>query len=346
VNKVLVGAAVTSPFLALVVGLAAIGAGAASPPPAVSGVDVCATTGPLARLSDGAADNARVVVAAAESQGGEAAAVIAVAVGLAESGLRVLGNTDGQQGNLAVQGIGSNLDSLGIFQQRPSWGTVAQRLDPTESTGLFVSRLLADTGWASESPWMAAQDVQRSAYADGSNYKAQMNRATGIVSAVDADAASLTCGGLSDAEAANSMPGSHGLPANYTIPSTASPAAAAAITYAIAQLDKPYVFGAAGPAAFDCSGLTMQAWAKGGVTLPHYTGTQADAGTSVSEDAMEPGDLVLIPGDDGTLANPGHVGIYLGNGLVLSAADERLGIVVQTFNDFIGGGLSTIRHVG
>ena len=63
---------------------------------------------------------------------------------------------------------------------------------------------------------------------------------------------------------------------------------------------------------------------------------------------MSPGDLILVPGSDGTLAAPGHVGLYIGHGLVVDAADEQLGILVQTYPDFIraGGGLSAIRHVG
>jgi cell wall-associated NlpC family hydrolase len=120
-----------------------------------------------------------------------------------------------------------------------------------------------------------------------------------------------------------------------------------AIAFAIAQLDKPYVFDAAGPAAFDCSGLTMAAWARAGVSLPHYTVTQAAAGTANSPAAIHPGDLVLVPGDDGTIAAPGHVGIYIGHGLVLNAADEQMGILVQTFANFVsvGHGLSAIRHL-
>ena len=82
------------------------------------------------------------------------------------------------------------------------------------------------------------------------------------------------------------------------------------------------MWGAAGPASFDCSGLTMMAWAQAGVALAHYTGDQLHEGTAVDGfGAISPGDLVLIPGSEGTLANPGHVGLYIGDGLVLSATD-------------------------
>jgi cell wall-associated NlpC family hydrolase len=345
---------------ALIVGLVVIG-GAASPQASASaaGANVCATTGPLAGLTAVAATNARIVVATAEKQAGAAGAVIAVAAGIAESGLRVLGNTDGQQGSAAVEGLGSDHDSIGIFQQRPSWGSIAQRLDPALATGLFITHLIAEEHWQSSQPWVAAQNIQVSAFDGnprpanngsavyGGNYAQTVAQAQQIVAAVDKDAASLTCGGLAGGEAASTMTGSHGLPASYTVPATATPAATKAISFAISQLDKPYVFGASGPGSFDCSGLMLAAWAQAGVPLPHYTVAQATAGTASSTASIRPGDLVLVPGTDGTLAAPGHVGMFIGHGLVINAADEQTGIIVQTLTNFVhnGHGLSTIRRI-
>jgi hypothetical protein len=97
-----------------------------------------------------------------------------------------------------------------------------------------------------------------------------------------------------------------GIPAGYVMPSNAQQAAA--VSFALAQLGKPYVFGAQGPDAYDCSGLVMAAWAHAGITIPRVTNDQVHTGTGVySLDAMQPGDLVFIPGADGTMANPGHV---------------------------------------
>jgi cell wall-associated NlpC family hydrolase len=139
----------------------------------------------------------------------------------------------------------------------------------------------------------------------------------------------------------------NGLPTNYVIPADATAAETVAITYALAQLGKPYLWGGTGPAAFDCSGLTMMAWAQAGVTLLHYTGDQINEGTAVNSYAeIAPGDLVLVPGSDGTVANPGHVGIYIGDGIVESAVDVQYGVIVQPYSYFISGGLSGIRHVG
>jgi cell wall-associated NlpC family hydrolase len=138
-----------------------------------------------------------------------------------------------------------------------------------------------------------------------------------------------------------------GLPENYVIPASTTASETVAITYALAQLGKPYLWGGSGPAEFDCSGLTMMAWAKAGVTLLHFTGDQVNEGSAVASYAdISPADLVLVPGSDGTVANPGHVGIYLGNGLVESAVDVQYGVIVQQYAYFVSDGLSGIRHVG
>ncbi len=138
----------------------------------------------------------------------------------------------------------------------------------------------------------------------------------------------------------------NGLPTNYVLPANATAAETVAVSYALAQLGKPYLWGGTGPAAFDCSGLTMMSWRQAGVTLLHYTGDQINEGSAVASFAtIAPGDLVLVPGSDGTIANPGHVGLYLGEGLVESAVDAQYGIIIQTYAQFVGGGLSGIRHV-
>jgi cell wall-associated NlpC family hydrolase len=258
-----------------------------------------------------------------------------------------------------TQGSGHDHDSIGIFQQRAPWGTVAQRLDPAQATRLFITHLLADRGWDHKPPWVAAQDVQRSAYDGhprsanhgsrtyGGNYEASVSLAERVVSQIDEDANHQSCGALVGGEPANTTPGSHGLPATYTVPATATPAESRVVLFAIAQLDKSYVFGAAGPSAFDCSGLTLAAWAQAGVQLPHATTEQARSGTPTTAAALAPGDLVLVAGDDGTLAAPEHVGLYIGDGLVLNAADEQDGIRVQTYANFlsVGHGLSALRHI-
>jgi cell wall-associated NlpC family hydrolase len=89
--------------------------------------------------------------------------------------------------------------------------------------------------------------------------------------------------------------------------------AKAAIKYACAQLGKPYVWAADGPNGFDCSGLTMKAYAAAGISLPHQSAQQASYGHRVSINALEPGDLIFF------YSPISHVAIYLGNGMMVHA---------------------------
>jgi cell wall-associated NlpC family hydrolase len=91
----------------------------------------------------------------------------------------------------------------------------------------------------------------------------------------------------------------------------------------------------------------MMAWATAGVPLAHYTVDQLAEGSPVSDLALiSPGDLVLVPGSDGTVTAPGHVGLYIGQGLVESAVDPAEGVIVQSWSAFTSGGLSGVRHIG
>lgn len=103
----------------------------------------------------------------------------------------------------------------------------------------------------------------------------------------------------------------------------ASGRAGAAVQYALAQVGDSYVYGAAGPSAFDCSGLTMMAWAAAGVSLPHSSSAQMGSGTPVSSSALRAGDLVFY------YSPVSHVGIYLGNGMVVHAANPSTGVRVD-----------------
>ncbi|WP_051864156.1 NlpC/P60 family protein [Streptosporangium roseum] len=92
-----------------------------------------------------------------------------------------------------------------------------------------------------------------------------------------------------------------------------------AADWALTQLDKPYLWAATGPGSYDCSGLTMQAWARAGVRLDHWTGTQWTSGRHVQLSQVRRGDLLFF----GRITrNPGdisHVGIYIGRGLMVHA---------------------------
>ncbi|HLH58831.1 MAG TPA: C40 family peptidase [Streptosporangiaceae bacterium] len=106
-----------------------------------------------------------------------------------------------------------------------------------------------------------------------------------------------------------------------------------AADWALTQLGKPYQWGAAGPDTYDCSGLTMVAWAHAGVTLLHYTGYQWEEGTHVPLSDLQRGDLLFYATDNADPATIHHVGIYIGNGEMVDApytgVDVRIDSIYQ-----------------
>jgi cell wall-associated NlpC family hydrolase len=86
-----------------------------------------------------------------------------------------------------------------------------------------------------------------------------------------------------------------------------------AATKACSLIGKPYHYGSTGPDSYDCSGLTLTAWAAAGVSLPHYTGAQWKVGKSVAQADLRPGDLVFFYSD------LHHVGLYVGGGWMVHA---------------------------
>lgn len=104
---------------------------------------------------------------------------------------------------------------------------------------------------------------------------------------------------------------------------SASGRAGAAIGYAMSKIGNSYVYGAAGPTAFDCSGLTMMAWAQAGVSLPHSSSAQYSSGPHVAESDLRPGDLVFY------YSPISHVAIYIGNGLIAEALNPGAGVRVS-----------------
>lgn len=112
---------------------------------------------------------------------------------------------------------------------------------------------------------------------------------------------------------------------NYPAPSGG---AAIAIAEAKRQLGKPYVFGTNGPNTFDCSGLTQWAWAKAGVSMSHYTVSQYSEFPHIPVDALQPGDLVFFKID------LGHMGMYLGGGLVIHAPQTGDVVKISPLSNF------------
>jgi peptidoglycan DL-endopeptidase CwlO len=106
------------------------------------------------------------------------------------------------------------------------------------------------------------------------------------------------------------------------LPPAANGRAGVAVAFALAQVGKPYVWGASGLGAYDCSGLTMRAWAQAGVGMSHYVPTQVGAFPRVPMDALQPGDLISYNGGS-------HVGMYIGNGQMVNAENPRVGVRIE-----------------
>jgi len=110
---------------------------------------------------------------------------------------------------------------------------------------------------------------------------------------------------------------------------------AAVLSWACRQLGKPYKWGAEGPDSYDCSGFTLKAWAKGGVSLPHSSKAQAGYGSRVSVSDLQPGDLIFFH------SPISHVGIYLGGGQMIHA--PRSGDVVKVSGARLGSVVAAVR---
>jgi cell wall-associated NlpC family hydrolase len=92
------------------------------------------------------------------------------------------------------------------------------------------------------------------------------------------------------------------------------------VAYARAQLGKRYVRGGEGPNSFDCSGFTKRAYARAGLRLPHSSGAQASRARTIRRSQARAGDLVV---------GPGHVGIYMGGGMMIDAGNPGTGVVYR-----------------
>jgi peptidoglycan DL-endopeptidase CwlO len=119
-----------------------------------------------------------------------------------------------------------------------------------------------------------------------------------------------------------------------TAPSSASASASAglppvggqvALAFAESQIGKPYQWGGAGPATYDCSGLVMVAWGKAGVSMPHSAQDQYDMTARVPLADLQPGDLVFF----GTPTDVYHVGMYVGGGDMVDAPETGQDVMVQ-----------------
>jgi cell wall-associated NlpC family hydrolase len=101
-----------------------------------------------------------------------------------------------------------------------------------------------------------------------------------------------------------------------------------AVRFALSMVGNRYVFGAAGPSAFDCSGLTMAAYRKAGVYLPHYSRAQISATRSINRSDLRIGDLIFF-----FKYGIRHVGMYIGNNKFVHAENSRTGVIISSLSE-------------
>jgi peptidoglycan DL-endopeptidase CwlO len=104
------------------------------------------------------------------------------------------------------------------------------------------------------------------------------------------------------------------------------------VSYAMSKVGDSYVWGASGPSSFDCSGLTMRSYAQVGISLPHSSSAQYGSGRHISRSNLMPGDLVFF------YSPIHHVGIYIGGGMIVHAANPGEGVTTAP--------LSSMPYVG
>jgi hypothetical protein len=221
---------------------------------------------------------------------------VAIQAGMTESGLHNLTYGDA--------------DSQGIFQMRPSmgWGSVAEITNPTYAVNKFYDVLLAVPDWENKRPGDAAQAVERSGFPD--RYHRWEPMAATLVETVGQVVDVVACG--------------TGLGA--LLPP--SQAAGQAISFALGEQGKPYVWGATGPNSYDCSGLMLRAYESAGIILPRVSRDQYRAGAYLPVRDAQPGDLLFLATDPSDPASIHHVMMYLGDNKIVEA--QQTGVPVHT----------------
>jgi cell wall-associated NlpC family hydrolase len=115
---------------------------------------------------------------------------------------------------------------------------------------------------------------------------------------------------------------------------TTNAAANSIVGLARQYIGTPYKWGGSTPKGFDCSGFAQYLYGKVGVRIPRTTYTQWQTGHAVSKGQLEPGDLVFFRGSDSVGGLPGHVGVYIGNGMMIDAPHTGTSVRVESVSGF------------
>jgi peptidoglycan DL-endopeptidase RipA len=260
----------------------------------------------------------------------------------------MLGNASGPQGYLSEVGLGQVLAQNGTdtvaqaqandvvasaFRKQARDLLVAKQSDLAAATHL---KLAVQAAVTRQQEFVAASRATRNSLAK--QVATARARVAGLRSArqaalAAAAAAAARKAAAAAAAAASSSQGSTAAPSWAWSSGASASQGDVAANWALTQLGKPYQWGAAGPDTYDCSGLTMVAWAHAGVSLLHYTGYQWQEGPHVPLDQLQRGDLLFYATDNSDPATIHHVGIYIGHGMMVDApftgADVRIDSIYQ-----------------
>jgi cell wall-associated NlpC family hydrolase len=242
----------------------------------------------------------------------------------------MLGNADGPQGYLNEVGLGQVLaqkgtDTVaeaqandvvaGAFRKQAHDLLVAEQADLQAASHL---KLAIQAAVARQQAFVSASLAKRNTLArqlaGAQAHAAALNaaRQAALAAAAAAAAARATA-------AAGSAEGSAAAPSWAWSSGASATQGGTAANWALTQLGKPYQWGAAGPGTYDCSGLTMEAWARAGIPLLHYTGYQWQEGPHVPLGELQRGDLLFYATDNSDSSTIHHVGIYIGHGMMVDA---------------------------
>lgn len=348
--KLAVGASLLSPIaVVLGIALATAGSGTLEPQTVIAAAAAaslnkqpCSTAGPVKpgddfgdgqKISSNQIALAQTLYAVSENDAKlpEPAAVIAISAAIERTHLTNYSQQTDTQG-------------LGIFNMTPggTWGSASELTDPVKTATQFYTRLAQLPGWQTMTAGEAAFQVLHLPSPAPLGLDRWGPIAQRLVSTFDGSA--TTCSGTGGN--GNGAGGSIPLPPGFSLPPDTPAAVRTAVGYALAQLGKPYVWGGVGPNGFDCSGLVMMAYQAAGITIPRGSIAQSGFGTPIySVNDLRPGDLIFIPGDDGTAEAPGHVGMAIGRGLLVEAPHTGLNVQISPIAGYWASQISAMRRV-
>lgn len=278
----------------------------------------------IAMLSDSQVTVAKAYIAVGRARGvPDDGIVIALMMGLQESNLQMLANRSVPESlEFPHDGVGSDHDSIGSAQQRPSvgWGSIAELMQPAYNAEAFYGGpqgpnhgsprgLLDIQGWRQLDKGAAAQAVQGSAFPE--RYEKWQPEAAAILAGLGASTAPAAC---SPDKSVVAQP---------VLPSDLSQLRRKILAYAQEGVGGAYVWGGTAFKAWDCSGYVQWVYGKASISLPRTE--QWTAGTPTAH--PQPGDLV-VQNPDGP-NHWSHVGIYAGNGMMYSALNPIVGTLLH-----------------